>query len=61
VPLVLRPIRPFPSTTRACGAVWHRRSPSDSLFGTTFREAVIRREMPGFFALAAEVPILRAA
>jgi hypothetical protein len=61
VPLVFRPIRPFPSSTRACGAVWHRRSPSGSLRGTTLRVVVIREEMPGFFALAAEIPILRAA
>jgi hypothetical protein len=50
-----------PSSTRACGAVWHRRSPSGLLRGATFREVVIQEEVPGFFALAAEVPILRAA
>jgi len=42
-----------PSTTRACGAVWHHRSPSDSLPGEAVRAAVVRAEMPGFFALAA--------
>jgi hypothetical protein len=61
VPRVLRPIRPCPSTTRACGAVWHRRSPSVSLRGAGVRATVIRTEMPGFFALAAETLTLRVA
>jgi hypothetical protein len=56
-----RPLRPFPSSTRACGAVWHRRSSSDSLPGVTVRAAGAWGEMPGFFALAAERPFLRAA
>jgi hypothetical protein len=40
--LLVRPIRPFPSSTRACGVVWHHRSSSDSLAGTTLRVVVIR-------------------
>lgn len=45
-----RCIRPSPSSTRACCAVWHLRPPSDSLFGAAVRAAYTRFEMPGFFA-----------
>jgi len=61
VPRRTRCIRPVPSSTRACGVVWHRRSPSVSLRGAGVRATVFRTETPGFFALAAETLIPRAA
>jgi hypothetical protein len=41
--------------------VWHHRSPSVPLRGAGVRATVFRTEVPGFFALAAGAPILRAA
>jgi hypothetical protein len=61
VPRRSRCIRPLPSSTRACGALWHHRWPSVSLRGPGVRATVFRTEMPGFFALAAETPTPRAA
>jgi hypothetical protein len=61
VPRRSRCIRPVPSSTRACGAVWHHRSPSVSLRGAGVRATVFRTETPGFFALAARTPSLRVA
>jgi hypothetical protein len=61
VPHRSRCIRPLPSSTRACGVVWHLRLPSASLRGAAVRADAFRREMPGFFALAAETPTLRVA
>jgi hypothetical protein len=50
-----------PSSARACGVVRHHRSPPVSLLRAAVRAAVPRAEMPGFFALAADLPTPRAA
>ena len=50
-----------PSSTRACGAVWHHRPPSDSLRGAVVRATVVPRRDARVFRPCSRAPILRAA